>query len=145
MIQFRVYGRPAPQGSKRHLGGGVMVESSKAVKPWREAVKYAALQARADAGHPAPMDGPVALFVIFLLPRPKRLKGNAREWCDRTPDASKLVRATEDAMTDAGVWADDARVVGLSAMKVYAAPDESPGAIVRVGGVAATAAMMTQG
>ena len=43
VITIRVYGTPAPQGSKRHVGRGVMVESSKKVKPWREAVKQAAL------------------------------------------------------------------------------------------------------
>ena len=37
-----VYGTPAPQGSKRHVGHGVMVESSRRVKPWREDVKAAA-------------------------------------------------------------------------------------------------------
>ena len=37
--KFTVHGLPAPQGSKRHVGKGVMVESSKYVKPWREAVK----------------------------------------------------------------------------------------------------------
>ena len=34
-------GVPAPQGSKRHVGGGRLVESSKKVKPWRRAVNAA--------------------------------------------------------------------------------------------------------
>ena len=29
---------PAPQGSKRHVGGGRLIEASKRVKPWRQAV-----------------------------------------------------------------------------------------------------------
>ena len=33
--RFAVLGLPAPQGSKRHVGEGRMVESSKRVKPWR--------------------------------------------------------------------------------------------------------------
>lgn len=33
-IGFHVIGLPAPQGSKKHVGHGVMVESSKKVKPW---------------------------------------------------------------------------------------------------------------
>ena len=36
-ITLTVRGLPAPQGSKRHIGRGVMVESSKRVKPWRDA------------------------------------------------------------------------------------------------------------
>ena len=50
MIQIIAYGLPAPQGSKRfvgmHGGRGVMVESSRRVKPWREIVHAAALAAR---------------------------------------------------------------------------------------------------
>ena len=37
-----VYGTPAPQGSKRHVGHGRMIEQSKRVKPWRNDVKAAA-------------------------------------------------------------------------------------------------------
>jgi crossover junction endodeoxyribonuclease RusA len=38
-MHIRINGIPAPQGSKRHVGNGVMIESSKAVGPWREAVR----------------------------------------------------------------------------------------------------------
>ena len=31
MIEIKVIGLPAPQGSKRHVGHGVMIESSKKV------------------------------------------------------------------------------------------------------------------
>ena len=34
-VSFNVIGIPGAQGSKRHVGNGVMVESSKKVKPWR--------------------------------------------------------------------------------------------------------------
>lgn len=115
-ITITVYGLPAPQGSKRHVGNGVMVESSAKVKPWREAVKHAALEAM--AGQP-PMDGPLCLDVVFTLPRPKSAP-KKRTHPDGTPDLSKLIRSTEDALTDAGVWADDARVVRVLASKLYA-------------------------
>lgn len=48
MIAFDVYGEPAPQGSKRHVGGGRMIESSAKVKPWRQDVVAAAREAMAD-------------------------------------------------------------------------------------------------
>jgi hypothetical protein len=38
LLRVDVYGLPAPQGSKRHVGGGRMIEASKKVGPWREAV-----------------------------------------------------------------------------------------------------------
>jgi len=44
-VEFTVLGVPAPQGSKRHVGRGVLVESSKALGPWRDAVAWAARDA----------------------------------------------------------------------------------------------------
>ena len=40
---FTVLGTPAPQGSKRHVGKGVMVESSRGCKPWRQDVRHTAM------------------------------------------------------------------------------------------------------
>ena len=99
---FVALGRPAPQGSKRHVGNGIMVEQSTHLKPWREAVKAAA--------PPGPcLDGPLAAVMVFTMPRPKSARKADVTPC-RTPDLSKLIRSTEDACTDAGLWADDARV-----------------------------------
>ena len=44
-LEFIVYGRAAPQGSKRNLGNGIMIESSKRVKPYRTDVRGVALSA----------------------------------------------------------------------------------------------------
>jgi Holliday junction resolvase RusA-like endonuclease len=38
------------------------------------------------------------------------------------PDLDKLCRAVADAITDAGLWADDAQVVSLVAAKRYSSP-----------------------
>ena len=132
-----VYGQPAPQGSKRHVGGGRMIESSKAVKPWREAVKFAALLVREKAGMPAPLDGPLLARVVFTVPKPKSAPKSRRTWPDRKPDLSKLLRSTEDALTDAGLIADDARLVEFSRLaKVFPGEDDealdSPGCIITV-------------
>jgi crossover junction endodeoxyribonuclease RusA len=110
---FYAYGTPAPQGSKRHVGHGVMVESSAKVRPWREAVKAA------GEGAGPTLDGPLAALIVFTLPRPKTAK-KTYTIPDRTPDLSKLVRATEDAITDIGLWADDARIASCHALKVFA-------------------------
>lgn len=127
-MTITVYGTPAPQGSKRfvgvHGGHGVMVESSKAVKPWREAVKHAALAYMGLESMDVPaVPGPLRVAMVFTLPRPKSAKKGAVP--SKKPDLSKLVRATEDALTDAGVWEDDARVVSLIAEKRY--PDQGAG------------------
>lgn len=134
-LHIAVYGRPAPQGSKRHVGHGVMVESSKAVKPWRDDVKAAAEQAIKDLRNSVcPLDGPLVVRMVFTTRRPRshyRTGRNAHLLRDSAParpatipDLSKLLRSTEDALTAAGVWADDARVVEYErAAKVWASED----------------------
>ena len=129
-LTFDAFGLPAPQGSKRHVGRGVMVESSKAVKPWREAVKYAALEETGKTPLWAAFKGPVVLHVVFYLPRPK--SAPKRRWApDTRPDISKLVRSTEDALTDAGVWHDDGQIVDETAYKRWA-EGRPPGAQITV-------------
>lgn len=111
-MRIVVYGSPAAQGSKRfvgvHGGRGVMVESSKKVKPWRQDVKAAAIEARAGA---AALDGPLVCSMVFTMPKPASAPKKRRTWPDKKPDVSKLVRSTEDALVEAGVIADDARIV----------------------------------
>lgn len=142
-LVLAVVGTPAPQGSKRHVGHGVMVESSAKVKPWRLAVEYAA---SSHMAHPLLIDEPVRVQMVFTFLRPKghfRTGKNAELIRDGMPtqpqgmpDLSKLIRSTEDALTDAGVWRDDARVVSIQAAKVYAGehPDalDVPGAVIRI-------------
>lgn len=121
-VRFEVIGLPAPQGSKRHVGRGVMVESSKKVRPWREAVAWAGREAM--AGRPA-LDGPLRLEVSFRLPPTGRWSktDSARgwRWKPRKPDLDKLLRSTLDALTDAAVIADDARVCEIDAGKTEVA------------------------
>lgn len=124
------YGMPAPQGSKKFVGlaksgRGILVESSKKVKPWREDVKGAALAVRNGA---APIDAPLSVRMVFTVPKPASAPKKRRTWPSKKPDLSKLVRSTEDALTDAGVWSDDSRVVVYERLaKVF--PGEDPEAL----------------
>jgi len=123
-----VHGTPAPQGSKRHVGRGVMIESSKKVKPWREAVKWAAIEVLIGRG----FDGPVTVEVDFYFIHPKT--GKRRSAHSVKPDIDKLLRSTFDALTDAGVFEDDSRICSVQARKHYA-NEWSPvpaGAVIRV-------------
>lgn len=131
MIAFDVYGTPGPQGSKRFVGRsktgrGLMAESSAKVKPWREAVKFAAREAMARAGL-ATIDAPIRVRMVFTVAKPASAPKTRRTWPMRKPDGSKLQRSTEDALTDAGLWRDDARVVEWSGAKVF--PGEHPDAL----------------
>lgn len=127
---IEVYGIPGPQGSKRHVGNGVMLESSKKVKPWRELVHSAALEARKSCVGivEPPLDVPLMVRMVFTLPKPQSAPKRRRTHPCRTPDLSKLARSTEDALTTAGLWRDDARVVEYTRLaKVY--PGEDPEAL----------------
>ena len=129
-MSFRItaHGTPAPQGSKRHVGHGVMVESSKRLPAWRTLVTDAAWAARAGA---PPLRGPVRLVATFGFRRPRSHFGTGRNAAilrasappyptgRNIGDLSKLIRAVEDALTDAGVWHDDDQVVAIVATKQW--------------------------
>jgi len=135
MLTFTVAGMPpAPQGSKRHVGNGRMIESSKQVKPWRYLVQQAAIATR----HPT-ITGPVSLSCVFLFPRPKShytskgvIKPTAPTFHSVKPDGSKCLRSTEDALVDSGLLQDDARIAISSFTKRYTTPSEHPGAIITI-------------
>lgn len=138
IVSIDVMGLPAAQGSKRHVGRGVLVESSKRVGPWREAVVAAAIQQ--DAANKQ-LDGPVKVDVSFYFPRPKshtnaagHLKPNAPFVHYTTPDLDKVIRSTLDALTQAAVITDDARVQEITARKLYATSERAPGALIFVKG-----------
>ena len=137
VIRFVVYGSPAPQGSKsfkgmNKAGRAILVESSKRVKPWRECVWASAVAAK--GAHP--LDGPLRARMIFTLPKPVSAPKRRQTWPMRTPDLSKLVRSTEDAISDSGLWKDDARVVECIAAKRYPGEGvdalEAPGCVIEI-------------
>lgn len=133
-VSFVAYGTPAPQGSKKAVGRAksgrtILVESSAKVKPWRQDVKAAAEKVRDTVGEI--MDGPLAVSMTFTLIKPSSAPKRRQTWPDRMPDLSKLIRSTEDAITDAGLWADDARIVECTAAKRY--PGEGRDALNRPG------------
>lgn len=142
-ICFFAAGRPAAQGSKRHVGGGRLIESSRQVGAWRDAVRRAAIEAMASR---PPIEGPVYLVQVFALPRPKshygtgrnsgRVKRGVPHRPPVRPDLDKLARAVGDALT--GIcYHDDAQVVNLCAAKYYVMPSgrlSAPGVEIRVHG-----------
>lgn len=122
-LTIEVCGTPAPQGSKKFVGRaksgrGIMIESSKAVAPWRAAVVGAAVAATRKHGWEM-ATGPVFLYAEFRLDRPARPKPEYRRHPGGKPDLDKLLRAVGDALTEAGVWSDDSLVVAALAQKAY--------------------------
>ena len=134
-----VVGIPAPQGSKRHVGHGIMVEISKRVKPWRQDVKAAALDHYRDEV----IDQAVEVEIIFIFARPKSHFGtgkNSKKLKPSAPvfvtskgigDIDKLQRSTYDALSESSggnVLKDDSLIVQNRNSKRYCVAGENPGA-----------------
>jgi len=129
---------PAPQGSKRHVGGGRLIEASKRVKPWRQAVAASAQQQMREQKCSLITDA-CSVSIEFRFKRPKshfttngQLKANAPEHCIvKRNDIDKCCRSTLDALSET-VFADDCLVVRLVADKRYCFMHEPPGALITV-------------
>jgi crossover junction endodeoxyribonuclease RusA len=136
MIDFFCPGLPKPGGSKKafynaKLGRSLIVDASNN-KDWRASLGVHAQQAR---GSKPLYDEPLQLTVIFVMPRPKNhfrangeLKPNAPDFHTSRPDATKLLRCLEDALTNV-VWRDDSLIVIQQVKKQYGI---NPGAHVTV-------------
>ena len=130
MIRFVVYGEARSAGSKRAffkagMKRAIVIEDNRKSAGWREQLHSAAAQAM--NGAPL-MDGPLRLEVTFYRPRSKsdlRKNGTPRPSAPThpatRPDATKLLRALEDALTGI-VWRDDAQVCDQRARKEFGEP-----------------------
>jgi len=138
-IKFRVYDTPKPGGSKKgfqhkHTKRVVVVEDCSKSADWRQSVKTAARAVYTGEL----LTGALAVRVRFIMPRiaahykggnPARgLKDNAPYYHTKKPDATKLWRSTEDALTGV-VWHDDAQIAVQRIEKVYG---EKPGAEIEI-------------
>lgn len=126
MADLWVAGTPVPQGSKTAYvvnGRARLVDANTKLKAWRKTVTLAAIDWDWQT------DQPVEIWMRFVFQRPKSVK---RALMSVRPDADKLARAILDALTDAGVWQDDAMVVALHAVKEYAEPGQPEGVHIKV-------------
>ncbi|MFZ0699792.1 MAG: RusA family crossover junction endodeoxyribonuclease [Thermoplasmata archaeon] len=120
MISFEVRGVPAPQGSARGfvVGGKVHITTAnRGLAAWRRLVSDVAQQHAPSSL----WEGPLAVTLMFYVPKPKSAPKKLRTWPERRPDLDKLVRACLDSLTGI-VWRDDAQVVRLEAEKEYGTP-----------------------
>jgi len=149
-LEITVRGIPAPQGSKKgiaikkggkHTGKVALIESAgDKVKTWRQDVREAAIDAATAAGWQAPR-GPIAVDMVLYIARPKGhyrtgryadlLRESAPTFHMTKPDKDKLERATNDALTSAGVIIDDSNIVGGSTWKAFA-DGRPPGAHITI-------------
>lgn len=133
-IVIVVHGEAAPAGSKRIVpvgkrGGPTFyrsVDANRKVEPWKKQVAY---EAAIAMGERALLRGPLEVTFTFFKRRPKghygargNLLPSAPTHPTTRPDATKLVRGVEDALTGV-VWNDDAQIVAQGAFKCWGEPE----------------------
>jgi Holliday junction resolvase RusA-like endonuclease len=126
-VSFFVPGLPISQGSKRHVGGGRMIESSRKLAPWRALVSQVAATAMEER---LPFNEPLWMAASFSFWRPQahyrsgefseQLKPSAPEAPMTYPDIEKLVRAINDAI-EGIVFRNDSMIARLYSEKTYGA------------------------
>lgn len=146
IVSFFVRGEPAPGGSKnafvptdkngnpyRRENGGIVVNvvdaGGKANKVWRKAVGWTGK----GKFHGQLLTGALEVKYTFYMPRPKAhfgtgknasiLKADAPEFHLQKPDALKLMRACEDALTGV-VWVDDCTTIEAVTRKLWNTDNE---------------------
>ncbi|MDP0498703.1 MAG: RusA family crossover junction endodeoxyribonuclease [Verrucomicrobiota bacterium JB022] len=141
-ITFEVLGEPKGQPRQKYFAvRTARGTQARAVTPptandWKTAVKVA-VRPHLPA---IPILGPVRLTAVYRFARPKvhynksglSKKGRESYWHTGKPDRDNIEKATLDALSDAGLWHDDAQVCDGSISKRYANPGELPGATIVV-------------
>lgn len=123
-IQIDVEGVPKGQPRARACirGRHAGVYDPGTADDWKACVRAAAMKARKE-----PIVDAVSLRVVFRMPRPKAHFDKNGEVRDKfrlaqhvqKPDLDNLVKAVQDALTDVGLWQDDAQIVSLTASRVW--------------------------
>ena len=125
----------APQGSKKHVGNGIMVETSKRLKSWRKQVELRARLIVDDL-----IKEPVEVDVVFYFKRPLKHylpNGIVRQAAPvyitnkNKGDLDKHCRALLDSLTKSA-FADDSQVVSLHAVKKYCETESETGTNIKI-------------
>ncbi len=132
--EFTVPGKPQPGGSKKgFISRGkhgtkdrvlIVDDNHDGVKPWKNHIQIVASELMRSR---APFEGPLMLVVQFYVERPKGHYGvhgvrrSAPRYPTVRPDATKLLRPLEDALTGI-LWKDDSQIVEQIVRKRYGDP-----------------------
>jgi Holliday junction resolvase RusA-like endonuclease len=139
MIRFHIPAIPIAQPRQRHRvmqsAGRAFAMNFTPSKHPVQAFKATARMAAQTAYQGAPLEGPIVLRVLFLMPRPGRLRWKKRpmprEWHTSKPDLDNLEKSLKDALSGL-IWIDDAQVCEVRKQKLYCCGDEQPGLMVEI-------------
>ena len=122
VLNVSVDGIPVPQGSMVRTKFGVRHSKPESIALFRSQIGLAVRAAADEQGVVLPLEGPLMLSALFVLPRPPSAP-KRRVWPTVKPDSDKILRALCDALTQCGAWMDDAQVVEMVAGKRYTGQD----------------------
>lgn len=138
-ISFFVPGIPKPAGSKRgfyieKIKRVIITDANKNSKDWKTDVKH-----EAQAAYKGPLlECPISVVFRFSMLRPKShfrtgknahlLRDGAPAFPSTKPDALKLARGVEDALTGI-IWKDDCQIVSEKLYKRYG---DKPGVSIQI-------------
>ena len=136
VTSFFVQGLPKAQPRVKFASRG---KFGKAYTPDSANDWKACVMLTAKAHFHEPLDGPISVSICFYFLRPKNhfnskgaLKPNAPLYHTSTPDRDNLDKCVLDALTQVGMWHDDAQVCAGGIDKRYASPGESAGARITI-------------
>ena len=121
-----IHGTPKaqPRVKAYRRGSHVGVYTPNTADEWKAQVILAA------SAYHQKFEGTVMLEVEFYLPRPKSHKNDV--YCQTKPDIDNLLKSTMDALSQAGVWHDDAQVAAVVMSKRYEQANHTVGAVIRL-------------
>lgn len=128
-ITFTIPAVPVAQPRQRHANRGDFIQSyiEKDNPVW--AFKAAAQLAAAAIYSGPPLDTPLRVDLVFVMPRPKTMywkkKPMPRVPFGKKPDRDNLEKSLYDALNKR-LWRDDSLICDGRVQKVYAAGDEQP-------------------
>jgi len=118
-----------------NMGGRAIVTNytptDSPVNSFKASVKMAFYHAAPGA---IPLEGPVRLEVLFIMPRPKRIvwkrRPMPRDWADTNPmDLDNLEKSVMDCLKQLA-WKDDHQVVSKRSVKLFARGNEQPHCVI---------------
>lgn len=128
LLHASIPGEPVGKGRPRvtMAGGFASAYTPKRTATWEG---NAAVLLNDAWGHRAPLeDTPVALHVLAVASRPKRLlrrkDPEGRVWRTTKPDGDNVLKCVADALVEAGVLRDDVLIVQWTLESLYARRDE---------------------
>ena len=131
--RVRVYGipkgQPRPRAFVNKKTGRARVYDPGTAEAFKGAIALALMEAGLNDKH---IMGPVLFKARIFFPFPKTLAkvvATRRVYHTSKPDCDNVMKSILDCCTSVGLWHDDAQVVSVDLVKLYADPDTAPGAV----------------